>query len=128
MYTQSGKSALQMAKETECLEIVELIERHTATAHDPNVSGVNINWVVSGFLACTLNRLIYSALIFRSTLHHCKINQLEEYGQLCTYLCLQDPFLRVLGNYLEKVEASKCHVGTLPGVRQLLCPTVYLYT
>ena len=53
-----------MAKETECLEIVELIERHTATAHDPNVSGVNINWVVSGFLACTLNRLIYSALFF----------------------------------------------------------------
>ena len=27
-----------MAEETECLEIVELIKRHTASAHDPNVS------------------------------------------------------------------------------------------
>ena len=30
-----------MAEETECLEIVELIKRHTATAHDPNISIYN---------------------------------------------------------------------------------------
>ena len=29
---------MQMAEETECLEIVELIKRHIKTAHDPNVS------------------------------------------------------------------------------------------
>ena len=38
LFYQSGKTPVQMAEETDCLEIVELIKRHNTTAHDPNVS------------------------------------------------------------------------------------------
>ena len=39
-----------MAEETGCLQIVELIKRHTATAHDPNVSSVNMCIVFYQFI------------------------------------------------------------------------------